>query len=141
MEELHEGKTLKVMLAGEAFSLLPEDVEIKQVAHEGWIAMHAGNITLALDTELNEELILEGIARELINKINTMRRDAGLAVTDRIIAHIASTELVRKALKQHVQYIKEEVLAVDIHETNGEKSSEWDINGELAQIAINKVIS
>ncbi len=139
MELLHEGKGIELPLADERFHLLPEDVEIGQVAHEGWIAMHAGVLTVALETQLNEELILEGIAREIVNKINTMRRDSGLSVSDRVVVHLASTPLVEKALEHHEKYIKEEVLATSIHHGVSEKSLDWDLNGEPAKIGIEKV--
>ena len=59
---------------------------------EGLIAANQGLITIALDTQLDQPLLLEGMAREIVNKVNTMRRDAGLAVTDRIALHIQTTE-------------------------------------------------
>lgn len=139
IEALHEGKTLSVVLAGAPFELTAEDVELTQVAHEGWIAMHAGNLTVALETELSEELLLEGIARELVNKINTMRRDAKFAVSDRIHVRLATTERVLKALHIHGDYIKEEVLATDILFTADSTCLTWDINGEPTQIGIVKI--
>jgi isoleucyl-tRNA synthetase len=141
MEILNEGKSLTLMLGDEKFLLTQEDVEIKQIAHEGWIAMNAGALTVALETQLDEELILEGLAREIVNKINTMRRDAKFDVTDRVIVHLASTPLVEKALSRHEHYIKEEVLAIEIHHGKVSISSEWDLNGEPAAIGIERVKS
>lgn len=138
MNTLLEGKPLPIVLGGETFHLFSEDVEITRKVHEGWIAMNAGMITIALDTELNEELILEGIARELVNKINTMRRDANLAVTDRINVHLATTEKVKKALTCFGNYVREEVLALEISYDFSPKSTQWDINGEPTAIFIEK---
>lgn len=139
IETMHQGGSLNIFLAGQPFTLTAEDVEIKQVAHEGWVAVHAGNITCALETELTEDLILEGIARELVNKINTMRRDADFAVTDRIRVHIATTDIVKKALEIHWNYVKDEVLALEILFTNDPASTTWDINGEPTQISVGKL--
>ncbi len=136
---LLDGKALPITLGGDHFTLTPEDVEITRKVHEGWVAMNAGNLTIALDTELSEELILEGIARELVNKINTMRRTADFAVTDRIKVVLGATEKVHKAFQIHGAYIKEEVLATEVHFGNPIDSTPWDINGEPTPISIERV--
>lgn len=140
-EEIHSllrKESLTFILGGETFTLSPEDVEMARQVHEGWIAMNAGIITVALETKLSEELLLEGIARELVNKINTMRRDADFAVTDRIFVYLSTTEKVREALKVFGTYIQEEVLAVEISFKHFPGSTLWDINGEPTSIAIEK---
>ncbi len=136
---LLEGKDLPVVLGGDHFTFTAEDVEIARKVHEGWIAMNAGSLTIALDTELTEELVLEGIARELVNKINTMRRTAELAVTDRVRVTLGAPDKVKKAFALHADYIKEEVLATDIRFGNPANSTPWDINGEPTTIFIEKV--
>ena len=132
---------LSVTLGGEAFQLTSEDVEITRKVHEGWVAINAGIVTIALDTELNEELILEGIARELVNKINTMRREANFAVTDRVKIQLGATDKVKQALLKFGAYVKEEVLATEIVYGFSERSTQWDINGEPTAIFIEKSIS
>lgn len=142
-EQVHsllDGKPLKITLAGEPFTLASDDVEVTRKVHEGWIAMNAGIITIALETELTEDLILEGIARELVNKINTMRREANFAVTDRVHVYLSSTDRVYKALQLFDKYIREEVLAIEISYVQHPGSIVWDINGELTSIAIEKVL-
>jgi isoleucyl-tRNA synthetase len=129
---------LPIMLGGESFNLTAEDVEITRQVHEGWVALNAGIITVALDTELTEELILEGIARELVNKINTMRRDANFAVTDRVKVKLGTTSRVKQALSYFDKYVKEEVLATEISYEFTEGSTQWDINGEPTAIFISK---
>jgi len=137
---LLEKKQLQVMLGGEPYSLTAEDVEITRTVHEGWVAMNAGIITIALDTELSEELILEGIARELVNKINTMRREANFAVTDRIKITLGTTDKVKKSLTAFGRYVQDEVLATEITLGFDEKSTQWDINGEPTAIFIEKSV-
>ncbi|MCH9625681.1 MAG: Isoleucine--tRNA ligase [Chlamydiales bacterium] len=138
INQMLEKKGLLIELGGEAFHLTAEDVEITRQVHEGWVAMNAGVITIALDTELTEGLILEGIARELVNKINTMRREANFAVTDRIHIQLGATELVKKALIIHGDYVKEEVLALEMQYAQSPHSTNWDINGEPTAIFIKK---
>jgi isoleucyl-tRNA synthetase len=135
---LLEKKQLHVVLGGQPYQLAEEDVEITRKVHEGWVAMNAGIVTIALDTELTDELILEGIARELVNKINTMRREANFAVTDRVKIRLGATEKVKKTLASFGKYVQEEVLATEINYGFHEKSVQWDINGEPIAIYIEK---
>ncbi len=134
-----KGRALTVVLGGESFQLTVDDVEITRKVHEGWVAMNAGAVTIALDTEITEELILEGIARELINKINTMRRQANFSVTDRICVQIGASERVKRALQIHGEFVKAEVLAVEMDFGSSTDSTQWDINGEPTAILIEKV--
>ena len=92
-------------------------------------------MTIALDTALTEELLLEGLAREVVNKLNTMRRDAGLEVTDRIEVRIESTDRVRECFDKHGDYIRHEVLATEVAFVPTE-GTEWDLCGERAIIFI-----
>lgn len=134
---IHQG-SLSLDEGDEALSLMLEDVDISRKAREGWIALHAGALTIALDTTLTEPLILEGFSRELVNKINTMRRNANFSVTDRIHVQLSASERVRKSLAQHETYVREEVLAIDIRWQHHPDSTPWDINGEPATIFIEK---
>lgn len=136
---LVHGRSLPVILGGESVLITADDVEITRKVHEGWIAMNAGAVTIALDTELSEELILEGIARELVNKINTMRRQANFAVTDRVRIRVGTSEKVKQALLIHGDYVRDEVLAIEIDYAYSPDSTQWDINGEPTAILIEKV--
>jgi isoleucyl-tRNA synthetase len=88
-----------------------------------------------LDTGLNEELLSEGLARELVNKINTMRREMDFEVTDRISILMQTTPRVEECYVQHKHYIDGEVLALDVQFGSCEGSS-WDLNGEETVISI-----
>lgn len=138
LETLLEGNNIVATIEGENVELTPEDVEVDRIVHEGMIAANEGEITIALDTQLDEALVIEGLARELVNKINTMRRDAGLDVSDRIKVVIEATELVKSCFEIHGDYIKGEVLAISF---NFEPCDgvEWDLNGEFAKISLEKV--
>lgn len=134
-----QGTPLPILLGGEEYSLVSEDVEITREVHDNIIAMNAGVITIALETELTEELVLEGIARELVNKVNTMRRQANFSVTDRIKLKLGATEKVKKALLIHGDYLREEVLATSLDFEYQDESQKWDINGEPTAIWIDRV--
>lgn len=138
IQTLIHKQPLPIVLGNEAFTLTEEDVEITRKVHEGWTAMNVGVLTIALDLELNEDLLLEGIARELVNKINTMRRQENFAVTDRILIKLMPTEKIEKSLRIYGNYIKEEVLAVEIAFDSRVNGSQWDINGEPTTIDIRK---
>lgn len=139
IDQIISGEGVGLSFGGESFKLTAEDVEMKREVNEGWIAMNAGSLTIALETALTEELILEGIARELVNKINTMRREASFAVTDRITVLLGAGDKVKQALAIHADYIKEEVLALNIHYGIDAQSSHWDINGEPTAISLTRV--
>lgn len=135
MMTLLNGSSLDAVIEGETFTLTPEDVSVERQVREGLVARSEQGITVALDTELNEELLLEGIAREIINKINTMRRDNGFYVTDRIQITFHTTERVKEAFKAHRDLIMHEVLGVEALFGPCE-GTEWDLNGEQTVISL-----
>jgi isoleucyl-tRNA synthetase len=135
---LYAGKTISIEVGGESFTLSQNEVEVSRSVKEGLVASCEGSITVALETTLDEELIKEGIAREIVNKINTMRRNENFEVTDRIVVTLETTPRVEVAFKKHESYISNEVLAEKV--VFGPCSgTEWDINGELAVIHIKVV--
>lgn len=139
IEKLHQGKSMELQLHNGAFSLTTEDVEISHQVSGDKVAISMGAVAIALETTLTEELILEGIARELINKINTMRKEAKFLVTDRVKVSFSATGKVMQSLKKHGNYIKEEVLATEMVYKNVPNAKKWDINGEPTAIFIEKV--
>ncbi len=136
--KLADGQNVYIELEGQKIEITPEDVQIERTVHEGLIASHANDVTIGLDTQLNPDLIREGLAREFVNKINTMRRDSGLAVSDRIRIKVDSTEKVADAYKEFKEYIDNEVLAIEVN-FGPAQGTEWDLNGEMAKIEIIKV--
>ena len=132
---LLECQELLLTIEKEVFSICAEDVLIERVVKDGIIAASNKGLTIALDITLDEELILEGLAREIVNKVNTMRRAQELEVTDRIVLTISSTEKVRSAFAIHKEYIQHEVLASQV-EFRSCEGTEWDLNGEKATFAI-----
>lgn len=128
---------ITLQIGAEAIEITPDDVQVERQVHEGLVAANEKNITIALDTSLNEELLLEGLAREIINKINTMRREMEYAVTDRIHLKIEPTDRIVECFKIFGTMITGEVLALSIRfEAN--EGTLWDLNGENAKIFISK---
>lgn len=135
LSTLLQGESFEITVEGEKILLTPEDVAVERQVREGLIASTSDEIIVGLDTQLNEDLLLEGLAREMINKVNTMRRDEGYEVVDRIQVTLKTSERVKQAFTIHKEYIMHEVLAtqVDFGPCEG---TEWDLNGEAAVISI-----
>ena len=132
-----ENSSYDLKIDGKIFPIYPEDVFIDRTVKEGVIAMTRGSITVALDITLDEALKLEALAREIINKVNTQRKEQGFEVTDRIVIFIDSTPYVRQCFDRHGKYIREEVLAIEVkfEKTEGRR---WELNGESAIISLKK---
>jgi isoleucyl-tRNA synthetase len=105
-----EGK-YSLTLDGQPVELLVDDIEISTEDIPGWLVVTESGVTVALDVTLNDELRYEGIARELINRIQNLRKDSGLEVTDRIALKVQRTEGVEEAVNRNKQYISAETLA------------------------------
>lgn len=134
---LLNGGEVSLQVDGEAVLLTPEDVQVERQVREGLIAANAGLITIGLDTTLTEDLLREGLAREVINKINTMRRDGGFDVTDRIRIKMQATDRLRESYEAFESMINGEVLAVSV-QFGPCAGTQWDLNGEPTTIAIEK---
>jgi isoleucyl-tRNA synthetase len=138
----HDLKTLSngsltITIGSTPIELTPEDVQIERKVKEGLAAGNSGELTVALDTTLNDALLTEGLARELVNKINTMRREMGLEVSDRIHVQMQTTPKVQEAFHKFSPTIKGDCLALDVHFGPCE-GTPWDLNGEETIIAIQK---
>lgn len=137
IQHVMEGRAVTIKIDDVDIELLPEELQVERNVHEGIIASHANHITVALEIVLTDELLLEGLAREIVNKLNNMRRDANLAVTDRIHVTISPTDRIHQCFDQYRSYITGETLATVV--TFGPShGTEWDLNGEIAVISIAK---
>jgi isoleucyl-tRNA synthetase len=102
------------MIDGEKIQLDMVDFEIAAQDIPGWLVATEGGLTVALDITISEELKAEGIARELINRVQNLRKDSGLEVTDRILLKVETNEAIREAIRANMDYVCNEVLANDI---------------------------
>lgn len=107
---LEKEGSLSIEISGKVLILTIEDVEITSQDIEGWLVANSGNITVALDITITESLKMEGIARELVNRIQNLRKDSGFEVTDKITVYIQNEKSIEEAIKSNEQYIKEETL-------------------------------
>lgn len=111
---LRRGENISVTLNGKTFEATPDEVEVLQDAAEGFAVIAESGYLVALDTKLDEALILEGLAREVVRRIQSTRKDADFNIEDRIqVVYTASDRLV-KAITEYADYIKEETLAVSL---------------------------
>ena len=126
------------VIAEQEVILEKEDVEIINEDIPGWLVANEGNVTVALEVELTEELLQEGLARELINRIQNMRKDNGLEITDRIDIVVAEHDKMNAAIEHYGEYIKGQVLAdnITIAANDGE---EVDFDDFKLNIKIQKV--
>ncbi|GIV54790.1 MAG: isoleucine--tRNA ligase [Candidatus Kapaibacterium sp.] len=118
-----------------------EDVEIISEDIQGWLVASEGNVTVALDTEITPELRAEGIARELVNRIQNMRKSSGFEVTDRIRVAIETSDGdVRDSIEQLRGYVMEETLAVElVHTMLGDRGTLVDLDGTQVRIHVERV--
>ncbi len=116
------------------------DVEIISEDIPGWLVANEGNITVALDITVTEELKQEGIARELVNRIQNMRKSGGLEITDKICVTIEQNEEIDKAVEVYGEYIAKQVLAnsIAVAENMPENATDIDFDGFILKIAVTK---
>jgi isoleucyl-tRNA synthetase len=112
--ELEKQGTIAIEVEGQQLIVEAVDVEIISEDIPGWLVANEGNLTVALEVELTDELKNEGMARELINRIQNIRKESGLEITDRINVIIAPNDEVQKSVDSFADYIKTQVLADEI---------------------------
>ena len=140
LKELEADGVLKLDIKGEAVELSKEDVLIETAQGESFISESNSRVSVVLDIRLTPELINEGFIRELISKVQTMRKEAGFEVTDHIVLSQSGNEKIAAIIKANVEMIKSEVLADEIRtgETEG-FTKEWNLNGEHVILSVSKV--
>ena len=114
ISQLDKEGSLNIVIAGKEVTLSLEDVEITSQDIEGWLVANSNGITVALDITISEELKQEGIARELVNRIQNIRKDSGFEVTDKIKVQLKRSGLLEEAILENEDYIKSETLTSDL---------------------------
>ena len=114
-DEIEKIENEKALVLENNIEILLEDIEIYFEDIEGWQVVSENGTTIALDTNINEELKNEGIAREIVNRIQNFRKDSGFNVSDKIIIEIENNNLIEKAIFENIDYIKNETLAVELN--------------------------
>ncbi len=112
--EIEAKGTIAVVIAGNSITLTSEDVEITSQDIEGWLVANSNGITVALDIVISPELKKEGIARELVNRIQNIRKDSGFEVTDKIKVYLQNNSVLEEAVAINAAYIKSETLTEEL---------------------------
>jgi isoleucyl-tRNA synthetase len=139
MDELEESGALKFDVDGNAIELTKDDLLIEMTQQEGFESLSEGSVTVVLDTVLTDELIEEGFVREIVSKVQTMRKEAGFEVMDRIKVYAKDNEKIAQILSANKEEICGEVLADDIVTGNTDGYvKDWNINGENVTLGVKK---
>ncbi len=128
---LEKDGSYNLSVNGESYDLSLSDFEISAEEIPGWQVAQDGDITVALDIKLTDDLLAEGMARELVNRIQGIRRDTNLDVTDRINIELQDHKLIRSAVTQYGDYIKAEVLGDELTLTEMSEGTEIELPGDV----------
>lgn len=142
IKKLESEKSFSLEIDGNIVKLSIEDVEIISNEIEGWVVETEGGITVALDSELDDELIAEGYAREFVNRVQNMRKSFGLDIVDRISVTFNSEKQLEEYLLKFKNYIINEILADSLNKNNIDEGykEELSIGEYKCEITINKVV-
>ena len=139
MDDLNNAGYITLSVNGQDIQLEKADLLIEMVQAEGYVANSDKGITVVMDTKLTPELIEEGFIRELVSKIQTMRKDAGFEVMDRINVYVSGNDKIAALMEKNAEQVKAVVLADNI--IAGEEkgfTKDWNINGEDVTLGVEK---
>ena len=136
--ELEQKGSKELMLDGDPFVLQVAEAEISSEDVPGWTVASKGRITVALDLTLTPDLIAEGQARELVNRVQKIRKDSGFELTDRVEVVVSASPELSSAFGRFKDYICAEILADDLLFENGKQAQEIEINAENLTVTVNK---
>ena len=137
------GESVTVEVDGTSYEVAPEDVEVRSNPRAGFSVAEDGGYLVAVTTDLTPELVLEGQAREVVRRVQQLRKDAGLDISDRIVLHLGESALLRALFEQHGGYVTDEVLAVETVWSAGKLPAdrvEFDLDGESVAIGLVKAV-
>ena len=139
MDDLNNAGYITLSVNGQDIQLEKSDLLIEMVQAEGYVANSDKGITVVMDTKLTPELIEEGFIRELVSKIQTMRKDAGFEVMDRINVYVSGNDKIAALMEKNAEQVKAVVLADNIiaGEAKG-FTKDWNINGEDVTLGVEK---
>ena len=135
IKKIEQNGVLDVVVNTKSITLERSDVEITSQDIEGWLVASSGALTVALDITITDDLRKEGIARELVNRIQNLRKDSGFELTDRIIVSFQKDEQISNTINTNLDYIKTETLTEEVrvldHLINGIEVAFDDVNTKL----------
>tara|TARA_B100000029_G_scaffold396679_1_gene394773 strand:- start:171 stop:656 length:486 start_codon:yes stop_codon:yes gene_type:complete len=136
------GESVNLAVGGETVTLEPEDLVVERVPAEGLAVVSDFGCTVAVDTTMTRDLLLEGLMRDFVRQVQNLRKDADLNVTDRIKVYTETDGDLADAIEVHADYIKAETLAVDIHigaSSEAVTTADIKISGSAARIGVTRV--
>ena len=139
MDELNGRGALTFAVDGTEISLTRDDLLIEMTQKTGYVSSADQGFTVVLDTNLTPALLEEGAVREIISKVQTMRKENGFEVTDHIRLGVANNDTLTELVRRNADFIADEVLADEIVYTASESAREWSINGEKLTISADKI--
>ena len=139
VEIVNSGKIFTAKINDTNVEFSKDDLLISPKNKEGFAAASDKGITAVLETALTEELICEGVARELVSKIQTMRKDSGFNVTDRINLYYYAENTALKVLENNMFNLAQDVLADKLIKENKQEAKEWNINGDKVQLFVERI--
>ncbi len=139
MDDLNNTGFITLQVNGQDIQLEKADLLIEMTQMEGYVANSDKGITVVMDTNLTPELIEEGFVREIVSKVQTMRKDAGFEVMDRINVYVSGNEKIAELMERNAEQVKSVVLADDIIASEAKGFvKEWNINGEDVTLGVEK---
>ena len=138
-QKVKNGEAVVLSVEGEQVSLLPEELDIRITPREGFAVAEEGGYLAAITTELTPDLVQEGLARELIRRIQTMRKEAGFRIEDNIVVYYQVGPMTNEALQSFADYIRQETLAVRLVEGDGPDQAyrqEFSLGDETITLAL-----
>ncbi|MCP1102367.1 isoleucyl-tRNA synthetase [Aequitasia blattaphilus] len=139
MKDLEESEAIRFEVNGQEVVLTKEDLLIENAQAEGYVSETDNNMAVVLNTTLTEELLEEGFVREIISKIQTMRKEAGFEVMDKISLTYEAEEKVIKIFERNIEEIKSETLSVNANQEPGTGyTKKWKINGEEVELGVER---
>ncbi len=139
ISEIEKNNEISLEISGNLVKLTNEDVEVSSQDIEGWLVANANGITVALDITLTDELKKEGIARELVNRIQNIRKDSGFEVTDKVKIKMQQNSVIQEAVTANIEYIKAETLTETLEFVDDLKNgTEIEFDDMITKISVSK---
>ena len=141
MKAFKNGENITFDIDGTEVILSSDDVISEIIQKQGYVSLSDSEITVVIDTNLDEQLVEEGFVREVISKIQTMRKEAGFEVMDNVEISILENDRVEALVKKNWEFISAETLSLKLYNENidGEYEKTWNINGETTKIIVKKI--
>jgi len=139
--KLLDGESLSVVVEDETYEINPDEVEVRAESKEGYAVASEGAYLAALVTEMTPELVKEGLVREFVRRVQSLRKDADLEISDRIHLYFTATEGLAEAILDFEEYIKEETLSVRLHPGENPEGAPFlqdEFDDETVRISIEK---